>query len=418
MPRVLILTLLFPPDGVSTAQIMGELAEDLGRSGHDVTVLTTTPHYNRDLDAERRQPLSAYWGRLVQRSTFRGNPVYHTAMPRKNRSVVLRLMAWALFHILSLVAGIVIIRRVDVIVSPSPPLTMGIVAWLLGLWHRAPFIYNVQEIYPDIAINLGAIRQPWVIRVLFALERFVYARSARVTVIADRMRHRLVQKGVAESKIQLIPNFVDADALQPVPRPNEFSRRFELENSFVVSYAGNFGPAQGLETLLDAAARLRDLPEVVIVLVGNGILWNPLSRRISDDRLDNVRLIPYQPFAIVPMIYGASDICVVSQAVSTGTDAVPSKVYRIMSCRRPVLAATDPASDLAQLVRQADCGMVVPQESAAQIAAAIRGAYGDQPRWRAMGERGRQHVLDHYTRQVVTTRYHQLILELAVRAGT
>ena len=417
MPRVLILTLLFPPDGVSTAQIMGDLAEDLGRSGHDVTVLTTTPHYNRDLDAERRQPLSAYWGRLVQRSTF--EETRSTTRPchgRTGQSCSSHGLG-TLPHSESCrgdrhhPAG-----RCHCF--PSPPLTMGIVAWLLGLWHRAPFIYNVQEIYPDIAINLGAIRQPWVIRVLFALERFVYARSARVTVIADRMRHRLVQKGVAESKIQLIPNFVDADALQPVPRPNEFSRRFELENSFVVSYAGNFGPAQGLETLLDAAARLRDLPEVVIVLVGNGILWNPLSRRISDDRLDNVRLIPYQPFAIVPMIYGASDICVVSQAVSTGTDAVPSKVYRIMSCRRPVLAATDPASDLAQLVRQADCGMVVPQESAAQIAAAIRGAYGDQPRWRAMGERGRQHVLDHYTRQVVTTRYHQLILELAVRAGT
>jgi len=300
MPRVLILTLLFPPDGVSTAQIMGDLAEDLGRSGHDVTVLTTTPHYNRDLDAEQRQPLSAYWGRLVQRSTFRGCPVYHTAMPRKSGSVVLRLTAWMLFHFLSLVVGIVCVRRVDVIVSPSPPLTVGIVAWLLGWWHRAPYIYNVQEIYPDIAINLGAVRQRWLIEILYALERFVYARAARVTVIANRMRSRLMEKGVPSSKVAHIPNFVDADALLPVPRPNDFSRQFDLDSAFVVSYAGNFGPAQGLETLLDAASQLRDSPGIVIVLVGGGILWDALRERIADDGLHNVRLIAFQPFAIVP----------------------------------------------------------------------------------------------------------------------
>lgn len=413
MPRVLILTLLFPPDGVSTAQIMGDLAEDLGRLGHDVAILTTTPHYNRDLEAERAQPIAKYWSRVVQRSTFRGWPVYHTVMPRKSGSVVLRLMAWMLFHILSLVVGIVVIRRVEVILSPSPPLTMGIVAWLLGLWHRAPFVYNVQEIYPDIAIKLGAVRQPWLIRFLYSVERFVYARAARVTVIAERMRRRLVEKGVPSSKVALIPNFVDADALQPVPSPNEFSQRFDLDGAFVVSYAGNLGPAQGLETLLDAAERLRDVPGIVIVLVGDGILWKVLHQRISDNGLRNVRLIPFQPFAIVPQIYGASDVCVVSQAVSTGTDAVPSKVYRIMSCRRPVLAATDPASDLAQLVREAGCGVVVQQVSAEQVAAAIRDAYADQPAWRAMGERGRQHVLEHYTRSVVTERYHQLIGSLA-----
>jgi glycosyltransferase involved in cell wall biosynthesis len=152
------------------------------------------------------------------------------------------------------------------------------------------------------------------------------------------------------------------------------------------------------------------------VLVGGGILWDALRERIAHDGLHNVRLIAFQPFAVVPQIYGASDVCVVSQAVTTGTDAVPSKVYRIMSCRRPVLAATDPASDLAQLVRDAGCGAVVPQQSADQLAAAIRAAFANQPAWRDMGERGRQHVLEHYARPVVTAQYHQLIGLLAAEA--
>src|SRR5690606_34284705 len=124
----------------------------------------------------------------------------------------------------SLIVGVVAVRRVDVIIAPSPPLTIGLVAWLLGVWHRAPFIYNVQEIYPDIAINLGAVRNRAVIRALFALERFVYARAARVTVIAERMRHRLLDKGVASARLSVVPNFVDVDVLSVVPAPNGFTR--------------------------------------------------------------------------------------------------------------------------------------------------------------------------------------------------
>lgn len=416
MAHVLVLSLVFPPDSVSTAQIVGDLAADLHRAGHEVSVVTTTPHYNRDAEAERRQPLRARWGRLVQTSTFEGITVWHTLMPRKSASVAMRLVAWALFHVLSVVVGVTAVRNVDVIIAPSPPLTMGLAAWVLGLWHRAPFIYNVQEIYPDIAINLGAVRNPALIRVLFALERFVYRRAARITLIADRMRRRLLEKGVPPEKTLVIPNFVDLDSLRAVPAPNSFTREFGLDGLFVVSYAGNLGPAQGLETLLDAASLLAKDVSIVVVLIGSGSLRASLEERIGREHLTNVRLIAYQPFSRVPEIYGASDLSVVAQAISTGTDAVPSKVYRIMACGGAVLAATDPASDVAQLVNKAGCGFVVPQGSPEAIAAAIRQASADRVALRAMGEAGRQHVQAHYARHVVTARYDQLVTELSSAA--
>lgn len=409
MPRVLVLSLLFPPDAVSTAQIMGDLAADLAARGHDVSVVTTTPHYNHDPEAEARQPRRPWWGRLVQRSEFRGVPVYHTAMPAKSASIPKRLLAWTLFHALSVVVGIAAIRRVDVILTPSPPLTMGLAAWLLGLWHRAPFVYNVQEIYPDIAINLGAVRNPTLIRLLHALERFVYARAARITVIAERMRQNLLHKGVPASHMAVIPNFVDLDALHAVPAPNGFTREFGLDGRFLVVYAGNLGPAQGLDTLLDAAVLLRDTPEVCVVLVGNGSLWTALEARIRDERLDNVRLVPYQPFSRVPEIYGAAHLSVVAQAVATGTDAVPSKVYRIMACGGAVLAATTPDSDLAHLVRDAGSGVVVSQESPQAIADAIRQASTDRAALAAMGASGQRVVRTEYARPVVTARYDALL---------
>jgi colanic acid biosynthesis glycosyl transferase WcaI len=407
--RVLILSLIFPPDAVSTAQIMGDLGQDLSALGHSVTVLTTTPHYNHDPEADARQPRRPFWGRLVQRSEFRGLPVFHTAMPRKTGSIPKRLLAWSLFHVLSLAVGVVAIRKIDVVVTPSPPLTMGVVAWLLGAWHRAPFVYNVQEIYPDIAINLGALRNRTAIRLLYALERFVYGRATAITVIAGRMQQRLLEKGVESSKLEVIPNFVDLDVLPNLPAPNDFTREFGLDGRFVVSYAGNLGPAQGLETLLDAAALLRDVPAIVIVLIGNGSLWGTLEARIRDERLSNVLLLPYQPFSRVPSIYGGSALSVVAQAVATGTDAVPSKVYRIMACSGAVLAVTNPRSDLAQLVRTAACGFVVAQQSPQEVADAIRVAHADRAALAALGAAGRRHVTTHYTRPVVTRRYDELI---------
>jgi colanic acid biosynthesis glycosyl transferase WcaI len=412
MAHVLVLTLVFPPDAVSTSQIMGDLVQDLGERGHTISVVTTTPHYNRDPDAEGRQPLRPWWGKMVQRSDFHGTPVFHTAMPAKSGSVPLRLVAWSLFHVLSLLVGVFTVRQANVIIAPSPPLSIGVVAWLLGIWHRAPFIYNVQELYPDIAINLGAVRNPAAIRLLYALERFVYRRAARVTLIADRMRRRLIEKGIPPERTAVIPNFVDADLLRAVPAPNGFTREAGIDARFVVCYAGNLGPAQGLETLVDAARLLADEPAIVVVLVGGGTLWDHLAARIRDERLSNVRLVAHQPFARVPEIYGASHLSVVSQAAATGSDAVPSKVYRIMACGGAVLAATDAQSDLAQLVRAAQCGFVVPQGSPGAIAAAVRHAFANREALVSMGESGRRHVLAHYARPVVTARYDALISDV------
>ncbi|MEO5823155.1 MAG: glycosyltransferase family 4 protein [Vicinamibacteraceae bacterium] len=415
MAHVLVLTLVFPPDAVSTAQIVGEMAIDLHALGHQVSVVTTTPHYNHDPDLLARQPLQPWWGRLVQRSSLRGAVVYHTAMPRKTASVPKRLVAWMLFHALSVVVGVVALRKVDVIVTPSPPLTMGIAAWLLGWWHRAPFLYLVNELYPDIAIALGAVKNRTAIRLLYVLERFVYRRAALILPIANRMHQRLLDKGVPAGKLALLPNFVDADALTPVPAPNALTRELGLDGRFIVSYAGNLGPAQGLGTLLDAAAQLRDLEPVVIVLIGAGSMWDVLERRIREEGHTNVRLVPYLPFARVPEIYGATNLSLVPLAASTGADAVPSKVFRIMACNGAVLAMTDAHSDLAQIVTEAGCGFVVDPGSPDAIAAAIRRAAADPGAVAAMGAGARQLVIERFARPVVMARLSTLLEDVLRR---
>lgn len=414
--NVLILSLVFPPDSVSTAEIMGDLARDLHASGHAVTVLTTTPHYNRDAEAERRQPMAPFWGSLLKRSDYDGIAVYHAAMPAKTPSVVRRLLAWAGFHVLTTIAGVISVPKPDVILAPSPPLSIGVSAWIVGALRRAPFVYNVQEIYPDIAVNLGAIRSARAVRALLALERFVYRRAAAVTVIAPRMRQRLIEKGVPPDKVHVIPNFVDLGRVTAAPRDNEFARTHGLVSRLSVTYAGNIGPAQGLEIVVEAARILADAEGVRFVIIGDGISRERLAQAAAALPSQNVIVLPYHPNSMMPLIYGASDVCLVPQARATGSDAIPSKVYRIMAAGKPIVAVAEPESDLAALVRTAGCGAVVAPGDAQHLAAVVQDVHQHRPEWSAMGDRGRAHVAEHYARPVVSSRYAELIGAMA--AGT
>ena len=409
MSHVLILTLVFPPDGVSTAQIVGDLALDLQSRGHDVTVVTTTPHYNRDDIARARQPLTRFWGRLLQRSEYSGIITYHILVPQKGRSVVLRLFGWAVFHVMSTIVSAGLVRRPDVILAPSPPLTIGVNAWVIGLLRRCPYIYNVQEIYPDIAVKLGALQNRRAISLLLRLERFVYDHARFITVIGPSMRRSLEDKGVPPAKLSVIPNGVDVASFSAAPRDNDFARKHGLQDRFVVTYAGNMGPSTGLETVIDAAELLHDLPELAIMLIGGGIRADDIRALVERRQLRNVHMLPHHPYEFMSYVYGSSDVCLALQAGGTGSDVLPSKVYRIMAFGRPIVATADPDSDLARLIEEADCGAVVPPGDPEAMAAMLRHSYVHQAEWRMKGISGRACVERHYARASTSARYDELI---------
>lgn len=388
---------------------MGDLAVELLGRGHTVSVLTTVPHYNRDPEAEAHQPMSRVWGPLLRRSEYRGVPVFHAAMPPKSPGKLKRIAAWLGFHAISTIAGLILVPRPDVILAPSPPLSIGVSAWIIARLRGARYIYNVQEIYPDIAINLGAVKNRTMIAALYRLERFVYRGAAAVTVIAPRMRERLIGKGVDPGQVHVIPNFVDLDRLPPSPRHNEFSARHGLDERLVVTYAGNMGPAQGLDSVIEAAKLIGARLPVRFVLIGEGSLRAHLTALASALPHRNVIVLPYQPNRLMPQVYGGCDVSLVPQAAATGSDAIPSKVYRIMASARPLIAITEPDSDLAALVREADCGRTVPPADPAALADAVADAVSWPEEWQAMGARGRAHVVALYTRGVVCGRYDNLI---------
>ena len=414
MIHVLVLSLTFPPDNVSTAHLMGELASDLVDRDHKVTVMTTRPHFNRDAAAEDAQPINSVWGRLLGISDLNGATVYHTPVISRSGGVLNRLTGWMIFHLVSLIAGLLLLRRVDVILAPSPPLTIGLVAWILGLRHRAKFIYNVQELYPDIAVSLGVIRNKAVVSLLYRFERFVYATAGRVTVISSAMHARVLSKGVPGHKVLLIPNWVDTSDISILPKDNEFSREHGVHQKFVVSYAGNMGLAQSFDELLEAAEILRNSGEIRFMLIGDGVERENIKQRLQESGLNNVIMLPYQPYHLVPQIYASSDLSYVPLHGTATTHALPSKLYRIMASGRTILALAERDSGIADLVIESGAGILVEPGSGRKLATEIERAASDPARIFRLGEIGREFVVNNYSRSEIVERY---VTELTALAG-
>lgn len=409
MAKVLLLSLVFSPDGVSTSVLMSELAQELQQAGHELVVMTTTPHYNVEPEAVARQPLRPKWGKLLYQSDYHGIPVYHASIPVKGSRVGARLLDYLRFHAISTVAALRLARQCEVILVPSPPLTIGLSAWMIRLIRRIPFIYNVQEIYPDVAVHLGVLQNPNLIRFFELLEKFIYRQSHTITVISERFRERLLAKGVDPKKLVVIPNFVDTEFVAPGSRQNSFSQQHSLDDKFVVLYAGNIGLTQNFETILAAAQQLTDLPDVRFLVVGDGTRREWLAEQLAKGVYPNVMLLPYQPRSVVPQIYATSDVCLVPLKRGTGKETFPSKIYTIMAAKRPVIAATDPDSELADLVKRADCGWAILAEDVEALAQAVRAAYADQMERQEKAEQGYRYVLAHHSRQAVVGQYDRLI---------
>jgi colanic acid biosynthesis glycosyl transferase WcaI len=408
--NVLILSLFFPPDSVSTAQLFGELAVDFKAKGHDVSVLTTTPHYSAAAAAigrgfERAGPFS-----LLRKSSFEGIPVTHVPMPLKAGGIANRLLAWAWFHVAVVVAGLAR-RRPDVVIVPSPLLSLAVAGWMIG--RGAALIYNVQELYPDLAINAGKVKNGALRDLLRGLERFVYEKSAAVTVIGPAMFDRVKERTSRPDKVRLVPNFVDLDEMRPLPRDNAFAREHGMTDVFSIVYAGNLGLAQGFDDVLHAADLLRDEPRMRFVFVGDGVLAPALRATVEEREMRNVAFVGHQPYGRVPEIYSASDACLVPLSAAAAFEAIPSKVVRIMACARPVVAIAPATSDLANIVAESGCGVTVEPGDGPALARELKKLASDPKAAAAMGARGREYAAANFSRAAVSSAYDALIREVA-----
>jgi glycosyltransferase involved in cell wall biosynthesis len=410
MARILIHSLIFSPDGVSTAYLMADLAKELQKLGHSVTVLTTTPHYNKVESELKAQPLQPC-GDGCFRSKLEGIEVWHLTMGARTADMGARSKDYLSFHWRSLKWGLRRRKSFDLVIAPSPPLSIGVIAWMIARWHKAKSIYNVQELYPDFAIHQGLVKKPLAIWAFKKLESFVYNRCSAVTTIADRFTRMVEPRCTNPGKAHTIPNFVDIDFYRPLPRDNDFAREQGLLDHFVVMYAGNIGVAQDWTALLYAAEALRNEP-IRFVILGDGTQRDWLAEKVARRNLHNLMLLPYQPRERMAEINASCDVATITMAPKAGWDGFPSKIYTTLACGKPSIVSTEEESELAWIVYEARCGTVVPVEQNAAYTEAVLNAYRRRDELGEEGRRGRRFVEEHYSKRAVALQYDRIIRSL------
>jgi colanic acid biosynthesis glycosyl transferase WcaI len=283
--------------------------------------------------------------------------------------------------------------------------------YVLGVLRHKPIVYSVHDIYPDVGVKLGVFRHSTIIRLVGAMEDYCLSHAARVRILSTSFAPALEGRGVDADKIRLIYDYVDPEAITPLPRDNPFACEHGLDKRFVVLYTGNMGYVQALNSVIDAAHRLEEHQAIGFVFVGEGAAKASLIEQSQRLALDNVKFIGWQPAERMAEIYASGDICLVSLSKGMAEGALPSKSFSIMAAARVLLASVDPGSDAWDLVERSHAGIAVPPESPDALSEAVLRLYADPKLRQQMGRNGRNYVLEHHSPASAAQQFDELLVE-------
>lgn len=407
--KILIHTLIFSPDGVSTAYLYNDIALAFQKNGWEVVVLSTTPHFNVVEEQLAEQPLKwGVWG-LYKKSSFKGIPVYHVPQ-KKFKSTLLRLVGFVYWHIVSFLMAL-FMKNIDVILSPSPPLTIGRLNNWLGKLKGCKVVYNVQEIYPDI---LNKPETSLVHRYLRSMERKVYNQSDAVTTIDQIFYDTIVDRFEDRSKLHIIPNFVDTDLYKRGVSTAELDKSLFPENENIkLLYAGNIGWAQDWKPLVKLAEKTRNLP-VEYFLIGMGKMRSWVEEQKQTLGLDKLHILDYQPRHLMPAILAYSDLQYIFMTPESEGMGFPSKVYTIMACGRPLLVCSGENTPIVNFLKPIGCAKLITDHDLDRKTDEMTQWLAGMTRekLREMGAKGEAIVKAEYAKEIVTNKYVELVNSL------
>jgi len=396
-PRLLVLNQYYWPGVEATAQLLTELCEALTED-LDVKVVTGQLH------GQEEQP---------HRSVRNGVEIVRVPSTSFERSKLFaRASNYATYLTSALLRGLGG-RRPDVVLCMTDPPIVANVALVIARRFRVPLVVISQDVFPEIAVQLKRLENPVVMSLLRGLVGIYLRRADRIVAIGDTMRRRLEEKGAPAERMLVIPNWIDTKRLGPLDKSNHWSRSWGVDEKFVVMHSGNVGHAQDLDSLIRAGTFLRDLDDLLIMIIGMGARHAELVSLAELLEVDQVQFLYYQSRAVLPQSLSAADVHVVGLASGLAGYVVPSRLYGILAVGRPLIVAADAESETAQLVTDVGCGIVVPPGRPELLARAIREPHAGKYDLDAMGARGREWVEREADRSVAVRRYRDLLLGLA-----
>lgn len=401
---VVVLCPHFAPDTAPTGDVITTIVEQIASTGRRVHVVTSLPWY-------RTHAIEPGWGgRLFRRERTEWGSVIrvHPFPGRSKRNLLRRALGFGLF---SAVAGVCTLfaggpRRPAAVISMSPPLTLGLTGWLAARIRLARAVFNIQDVFPDAAVETGAITNTRVIAAARWLERVSYERNDHVVVLSDDLRDNVRAKVGARhrDKIVVIPNFVDSGFIVPMDRMTPYRAELGIGEEPVVMYAGNVGFSQSLDLVVEAARRI---PRATFVINGDGSGREHFEKRAAG--IPNIRFGDYQPKARVPEVLATGDIHVVPLRRGLGAVSVPSKTYSILAAGRPVVAAIDEGTEVPRILAASGGGIAVPPDRIEPFVSALETMLADPGLRAESGRKAREWVVSHVSPAAVAQAYLSLI---------
>ncbi|BAZ05587.1 glycosyltransferase family 4 protein [Calothrix sp. NIES-3974] len=405
--RILIYSYNYHPEPIGIAPLMTELAEGLVNRGHQVRVVTAMPNY------PQRQVYEDYRGKFFVTEYKNGVKIQRSCVwIRPQPNLLDRILLDGSFVMTSLLPALNGWRP-DIIFTTSPSLPGCIPASFLGSFFGCPVVLNLQDILPDAAIHVGLLKNKLLIKIFSALEKFAYRAATKISVIADGFVDNLREKGVDPEKIVQIPNWVDVNFIRPgAKQGNPFRITHNLEDKFVVMYSGNIALTQGLETVVKAASKLRHIPEIAFVIVGEAKGLERLQQECLACGADNVLLLPFQPREKLPEMLSAANVGLVVQKKNVISFNMPSKIQVLLASGSAIVASVPDSGTAAKAIRQSGGGVVVAPENPEALAQAIINLYENPELVNSLGYNSRKFAVENYSFDAALNQYEALFEEL------
>lgn len=381
-----------------------EFARHLLDKGEKFTVIASNLHYpsGKPLVNEKR---------LVVQQTIDGVRILRSyTLPALNRGFVLRVVAFLSFMVTSVWAALRA-GPIDLVFGTTPPIFQAVSAWFVAFVRRRPFLLEVRDLWPEFAIDIGVLKNRVLIALSRWLERFLYRSATYILVNSPAYRDYLIKKGIPAAKIGLIANGVDPDMFDPQADGASLLKTLGLEGKFVVTYAGAMGMANDLGTVLRAAERLRDEPNIHFLMVGDGKERPQLEAMAQSLGLTNVTFGGSYPKQQMAQVLAASGACVATlKDIPMFRTTYPNKVFDYMAAGRPTILGIDGV--IREVIEAADGGIFVPPGDDAALAQAVLQLSRDPARAREMGQRARAYVVEHFNRHQQAQEFHHLVQQL------
>lgn len=411
--RVLFLGINYWPEEIGIGPFTTGRCEYLAGRGHAVTAVTAFPYYPRWRIPRR------YEGSVFAREVRNGVAVLRSWLYVPQRvTAARRILHEASFMACSLLRAVssCVVNKPDLLYVVSPPLGLGLVAGILSRLWKVPYVFHVADLQPDAAFDLGMLPSGGAARLLYRVENMSYRNAALVSTLTQGMRRRILSKGVPPEKVALFPDWADRRLFsdRPPERAIAFRKALGLQDRLLVVHAGNMGIKQGLEVVLDAAARSGNW-QVTYLLVGEGAARAGLEKRTTAMGLLNVRFLRLLPRESFQDLMAAADICLVTQRRSVADIVFPSKLMTLLASGKPVIASANAESEVARALAEAGAGLVVEPENPCALLDGIIKLERDPELRREMGKLGRAYALGHWNHERLLPSMEAQLSQLVAR---